>query len=154
MRVLNSEEILSAFPKKDRKNVKLPRNLEKIDWDNLDFLGWLHSSGHLAYMIFEWNGALEGLVLEKSLAAKRNISKMCSLCKTISGSQGIVLFSSTLRKNKKVSRAVYVCSDLQCSLRVRGKIALGANQMCETISTDDKIIRLLDGVEEFYLSIC
>jgi hypothetical protein len=153
MRKLNHDEIIFSFSEKMRKKVKISIDLSLVDWENLDYLGWNHPSGHLAYMVYENEKRLRGVILSKGKPGNKKVAKMCTLCKTIHSNLGVVLFSSTVVDNKNISRSTYICSDLQCSLRVRGKIHLGPNQMGETISREEKIIRLIENTEKFINSI-
>jgi len=154
MRKLSKEEILSSFSKKQRRKVKIP-DLKNIQWEDIDFLGWIHPSGHLGYIVYNFKSSLVGLVLSRtkpSNPSKRAI--MCHLCKTVhSTSFGVLLFTVQSYCNPKNESGNYICADLQCSLYVRGIKFASANQMPETISKDDKIIRLIEGVEEFILQV-
>jgi hypothetical protein len=49
MRALSPDEIHWAFAPEDRKKVVQP--IEPL-WDELDFLGWTHRSGHLGYLLW------------------------------------------------------------------------------------------------------
>lgn len=152
MRKLATKEILSAFSKKEAKNMKVP-NLDEIDWDNIDFLSWHHSSGHLSYLVLDDNGELRGVVLRRGKPGNNKVAKMCSLCKTVHGNTGVILFSGTLKNDASRAKSVFACADLCCGQRMRGLVPLGANQMGETISQEKKIERLQEGVKKFIDSL-
>lgn len=77
MKPLTTKEILSAFSKRERKEIKLP-DLELIDWENLDFLGWLHPSGHLGFVVYESPTRVQGIVLERNTQPSSGGIRMCS----------------------------------------------------------------------------
>jgi len=147
MKILNVAQIIDSFPFKGRKLVKIP-NLELIDWEKIDFLGWLHPSGHLGYIVYELDGVVKGLVLEKTESVNRK-PKSCAICLTIHSGAYVNLFSVKTVKNRDRSIGQYICYDLKCSLYVRGEKALTASQMMETITKDEKINRLVKRLENF-----
>ena len=152
MRKLSLEEIVASFPKKDRKLVRVSVDLSVVTWEDLDFLSWEHSSGHIAYVVYD-KPYVKGLVLYKEKPGNSKVVRMCDWCKTIHGGRGITIYSSPVINNRKIVKYISVCSDLQCSLLVRGKKNLGPNQMRETISEKKKIDRLNDGVRRFFDSV-
>lgn len=151
MRTLTREEIISSFRKKDVKNLKLP-DLNIVEWENIDYLGWLHPSGHLGFMVYELDSILIGLVLDKTTPGTKN-AKMCSLCLTIHSGNGVSMFSTQVHSKPNTKHGIYVCSNLHCSLYVRNKKDLPVNQMRETISIDDKICRLNSNLDNFFRGI-
>lgn len=153
MKALNSEEILSSFSAKERKLVKLP-NLIQVEWNDLDFFGWIHPSGHLGYIVYELDHEMRGMVLEKTNTSSHK-PKMCSICLTVHSGSHVNLFSAKSAKNKNRSLGLYMCHDLKCSLYVRcKKVPTNRNQMMETITRDKKIERLINGLERFMRKIC
>lgn len=151
MRTLTKEEIILSFSKKDVKKLKLP-DFNTIEWKNIDYLGWVHPSGHLGFMVYELDSTLIGLVLDKTTPGTKN-AKMCSLCLTIHNGRGVSIFSTQVKSKPNTKHGIYVCSDLQCSLYVRNKKNFPANQMRETISMDDKILRLNSNLDNFFRGI-
>lgn len=151
MNKLSKEEIFPLFSKKEQKTLKYP-DMENIDWEHLDFLGWIHPSGHIGYIVYEFEGMLRALTLNIN---KMNTNKvgMCSICKTIHNSSEIALFSTTNKIDKNVVIGEYICSDLQCSLHIRGKIFNPVVQMWENLTKEDKIFRLICGIDKFFQRI-
>lgn len=148
MRTLTPAEIIAAFPPKWQKKLKLPK-LENIPWDNLDFFGWLHPSGHLGYVVYDDGRRLRGLMLERTKPqSKARRAKMCSWCKAVH--PRVELFTTSILTQKDKVVGDYFCSDLQCSLRIRGHFGVDPNQMRETIDLDARILRLAINLETFF----
>lgn len=148
---LERSEILDAFPRAHRKLVVLPRDLDDADWPSLDFLGWVDIGTARGFMVAEHRGTIRGLAFGRDpVPAGQPRAKMCSLCKTIHGTQGVKMFTTTHPRNRELRLGDYFCDDLRCSLRVRRLIALPPNQMQETIGADEKALRLALGVESFF----
>lgn len=151
MKILTASQIIDSFIPKERKLVKMP-NLKVIDWEKLDFLGWLHPSGHLGYIVCEINGIIRGIVLEKTRALSQK-PKLCAICLTMHSGSYVNLFSAKSVKNKNRSIGHYICYDLKCSLYVRGEKAPSASQMMETITKEEKVSRLIKRLEGFIREI-
>ena len=121
-------------------------DLAKIAWQDLDFLGWVHPSGHLAYIVAQSpnDGALKGVVLRRfERPTSRVRLDMCSLCLHVHGSGGTAMFSITeagSRGRRTISNVV--CTDLACSLRIRNKIN-PSSLMQETLYLEAKVWRIL-----------
>lgn len=148
MRRLEKSEIQGAFSSRERKKLKISIDPDKVDWENIDFLGWVHPSGHLGYIVYEQDESLIGLVLERNKPGGITKGAMCNLCMTVHGSRGVVLFTVKVA-NQDASYGTYICADLQCSLYVRGLKPLSPNQMRETISIEAKVARLKRNLEKF-----
>jgi hypothetical protein len=152
VRYLQRHEIIDAFPKRHRKKVVLPVLLETVRWSDLEFLGWIDIGSARGFMVMEHHGEMRGLLLSRSSAStsiKRH-ARMCDLCKTIHGSQGVRLFvaEDTRNPNRKIGNDF--CDDLLCSLRIRHLVAVPPNQMPETIGMEEKAVRILEGAEQFF----
>ena len=117
MRQLSKEEIASSFHYKERKKVKLPE-LEKINWEVLDFLGRVHPSGHLGYIVYEFPLGLRGIVLERNLKPISEGTRMCTLCCTVHKASNIRLFTYRIL-HSNIIIGDYFCADLECSLYIR-----------------------------------
>ncbi len=151
MKPLTREEILLSFSKKERKEIKFP-DLESIDWDNLDFLGWIHPSGHLGYVVYELPTRLRGIILERNSGIASTGIRMCSWCLTLHFSSGVKLFTYKI-PNSNITIGDYICADLQCSLYLRGIKKTGISPMQETLSIEEKIERCRRNIEKFFLFI-
>jgi hypothetical protein len=154
VRALQRDEVVSAFQPEDREKLRLP-DLDRIAWPSLDFLGWCDRSGDKAYFVFEDNGAVSGLALDRMAVRSSNARAfMCSICRTVHGIRGIANFTYRSRRGPGYHTWTdSFCGNLQCSLYVRGLLTPDIPQFYETISIDRKVERLLTGVDRFLESI-
>ena len=151
MRPLSREEILQAFSKKERKKVKLPE-IDEIDWENLDFLGWIHPSGHLGYVVYEFPSGLRGIILERSTSVVGHGIRMCSWCYTLNTASKVRLFTYRI-PGTNITIGNYLCADLQCSLYIRKLKEPLVAQMQESLTISQKIERCKQNVEKFFNKI-
>ncbi len=152
MRRLEKSEILISFPGRHRKQVVLPRDLETKQWDQLDFFGWIDPGTSRGFIVTQHRGILRGLVFRRvpSAEAPKRRARMCSLCKTVHGSQGVRSFITEDPNNPNRKLGNDFCDDLLCSLRVRRLIPLPPNQMPETLGVEERCVRLCEEVETFF----
>lgn len=143
MDVLTEPELKACF--KDEDDIWFP-DLSVIEWADLDFLGWVHPSGHLGYIATRSpnDGCLRGIVLRRFERPTRRVRlDMCSLCHHVHSSGGTAMFSITeLGSRGRRSISNVVCSDLACSLRVRNKLN-PSSLMQETLYIEAKVWRIL-----------
>ncbi len=123
-----------------------------MQWPELEFLGWIDIGSARGFMVMEHHGQMRGLILSRSSAstsARRHV-RMCNLCKTIHGNQGVRLFvaEDTRNPNRKIGNDF--CEDLLCSLRIRRLVAVPPNQMSETIGIEEKAVRIIEEAERFF----
>ncbi|MER5930371.1 FBP domain-containing protein [Streptomyces sp. NPDC002054] len=129
MKALTETEIRNAFvncSKGEAARLPVPRDLADRPWADLDFLGWRDlSAPDRSYLVTEHEGRLVGVAL-RFPAAKRGFlhRSMCTLCLTTHPGSGVSLM--TARKKGKEGRdgnsvGIYLCTDMDCSLYVRGK---------------------------------
>jgi hypothetical protein len=151
---LQRDQVISAFPAEDRQVLSLPA-FDRLQWSNLDFLGWCGRSGDKGFLVVEDGGVARGVMLERMAIHTSNArSFMCSICRTAHGSRGIANF--TYRAEHGAGHDTWTdsfCGDLQCSLYVRGLLNPGIAQFHETISVHRKIERLMAGVDRFLSNI-
>jgi hypothetical protein len=154
MNPLQRDQVISAFPAEDHQDLSLPA-FDRLQWRNLDFLGWCDRSGDKAFLVFEADGEASGLLLDRMpIHTSTARSFMCSICRTMHGSRGIANF--TYRSRQRVGYHTLTdtfCGNLQCSLYVRGLLSSDVSQFYETISVDRKVERLLTGVERYLANI-
>ncbi|MFF5181016.1 FBP domain-containing protein [Micromonospora sp. NPDC000316] len=110
----------------EAKRMAVPNDLEVRPWDDLDFLGWRDPAApQRAYLVTESDGKLVGVVLRAAThQTGRGRHSMCSICLTTHVGDGVSLM--TARKAGPGGRqgdsvGTYICSDLACSLYLRGK---------------------------------
>ncbi|MEV8534906.1 FBP domain-containing protein [Streptomyces sp. NPDC051211] len=129
MKALTETEIRNSFvncTKGEAARMPLPRDLADRPWADLDFLGWRDlSAPDRSYLVTEHGGRLVGVAL-RFPSVKRGFlhRSMCNLCLTTHPGSGVSLM--TARKSGKEGRegnsvGIYLCTDMACSLYVRGK---------------------------------
>jgi hypothetical protein len=139
MRVLSPAEILAAFEPHERRRVVSPDDLA---WDDLDFLGWIHRSGHLGFLLHEGNAGLARVTLQRVVVRTKGTRLfMFDLCCTLHEQGGLASFTRWNRSGTR-ARSYMLCADLKCSLYVRGKRSSGCAQMTETLGVPEKVGRL------------
>jgi len=162
MRSLAEPEIRASFvncTKGEAGRLPLPRDLADRAWADLDFLGWTDlSAADRAYLVTEHDGVLAGVTLRLA-AQKRGLlhRSMCSLCLTTHPGNGVSLM--TARKAGPAGRqgnsvGVYACTDLACSLYVRGiKKPHTGGRLDETLTVEDQVVRLKSKLDGFLANI-
>ena len=142
MYALDTEDILEAF--QDEEDLCLP-DLEEVPWEDLDYLGWVHPSGHLGYVVLQSpnDGEIKGIRLSRSQRpAGRPRLEMCSWCHHVHKAGGTAMFTVSVRGSEgRHTLGNKVCKDLDCSLRVRNLIEPGSF-MRETLYEPAKIWRM------------
>ncbi|HEV2636707.1 MAG TPA: FBP domain-containing protein [Actinocrinis sp.] len=143
--------------KGDAKKLTLPGPLADIEWSELDFLGWRDPKApERAYIVAPLDGRIVGIALRsssKSGGKSLMKSTMCSICLTVHASSGVSLFTAQRagasgRGGNSVG--TYICSDLQCSRYVRGRLKSEAvYSLGETIDVETRIERLRDKIDQF-----
>lgn len=159
MKPLTEHDIRTSFvncSKGEAKRLPLPKSLADLDhWDDLDFLGWFDlSAPDRKYLVVERAGELVGLSL-RSASGNRGFLRrsLCSLCLTTHPGSGVSLM--TAPKAGRAGRegnsvGLYVCSDLDCSLYVRGrKKAAPGGRMEESLTVEQQIERLCGNLDAF-----
>ncbi|MEV4121302.1 FBP domain-containing protein [Micromonospora sp. NPDC049645] len=129
MLVLTESVIRASFVNCSRgeaKRLAVPNDLEMRPWDDLDFLGWRDPSApQRAYLVAETDGKLAGVVLRAATHQTGRVRhSMCSFCLTTHLGGGVSLMTAPKagpsgRQGDSVG--TYLCSDLACSLYLRGK---------------------------------
>lgn len=148
MKPASEHEIRASFvncSKGEAKRLPVPRDLSERPWGDLDFLGWSEPGApERAYLVTERDGEFIGLVL-RSAAATAHRPTMCTFCLTTHPGQGVALL--TARKAGPAGRegnsvGTYICSDLACSLYVRGlKNPPPGGRLKEAMSPEEQIER-------------
>jgi hypothetical protein len=129
----------------EAKRMAVPGDLETYPWDDLDFFGWRDPAApQRAYLVAETDDGPVGVALRVAPQQTGRVRRsMCSFCLTTHTGDGVSLM--TARKAGREGRqgnsvGAYVCSDLACSLYVRGKKDAG-RRIDETITLAEKIDR-------------
>ena len=75
---INARDIRGVFRQSSGSELALP-DLAPIDWGVLDYLGWVHPSGAIAYVVMPVAEQLRGLRLRRALnASAKSRTRMCS----------------------------------------------------------------------------
>ncbi|MFJ4717313.1 FBP domain-containing protein [Streptomyces sp. NPDC088785] len=162
MKPLTETEIRGAFvncSKGEAKRLSVPRDLAERPWEDLDFLGWRDPQApDRAYLVAEIDGRPQGLVLRGAQSAMswQTRRSMCSVCVTThTGGVALLVAPKAGRAGKQGdSVGAYLCSDLACSLYVRGLKDAGAGaRMHETLTLEEKIERTVANVSAFIAKV-
>ncbi|MEU6575651.1 FBP domain-containing protein [Streptomyces sp. NPDC046805] len=161
MKPLTEQEIRAAFvncTKGEAKRLSVPRDLTDRPWDDLDYLGWRDPQApDRAYLVIELDGRLKGIGLRcPSPAAWSMRRSMCSMCLTTHTGGVSLMVAPKAGKAGQQGNSVgaYLCSDLACSLYVRGKKDAGVGaRLQESLTLDEKIRRTVDNVAAFIAKV-
>ena len=150
MQALTRAEIRQLFPDCSAAELALP-DLSNVDWAVLDYFGWLHTSGHLGYVVVASDQGLQGMQLRRSLNhSARPRTHMCSWCHHVYRSRGTALFSTTVvGSDGRRFIGNHICRNLDCSLRIRNLASDPPTYLPETIHIEHKIQRLENALKAF-----
>ncbi|GAA1316980.1 FBP domain-containing protein [Pseudonocardia xinjiangensis] len=162
MKPLSERDIRSSFvncSKGEAQRLKLPAGLDELPWPDLDFLGWRDPGApERAYLVADHDGRLVGVALRAAAAGARGFTarSICSLCLTTRTGGGVVLMSA--RRTGAAGRGgnsvgQYLCSDLACSLYIRGRKQSAEGVLRESLSREEKIARTLANLDAFLTTI-
>lgn len=139
----------------EASRLPVPRDLADRPWADLDYVGWHdRSAPDRAYLVAERDGRTVGVAL-RIAQQKRGLlhRSMCSLCLTTHPGNGVSLM--TARKAGAAGRqgnsvGMYLCTDLACSLYVRGKkVPHTGGRLDETLSVDEQVARMTAKLDAF-----
>ncbi|MFF3501262.1 FBP domain-containing protein [Streptomyces sp. NPDC003247] len=158
MRPLTEKDIRDSFvncSKGEAKRLAVPRDLDERPWDDLDFLGWRDPGApDRSYLVTERNGGLVGVTLRFPSSQRGFLHRsMCSLCLTTHPGGGVSLM--TARKAGTAGRegnsvGLYMCTDLACSLYVRGRKKPDAGgRFEESLTLAEQIARATGNLSAF-----
>jgi len=156
MEPLTEQEIRASFvncSKGEASRIKMP-DLATVPWPDLDFLGWTDPAAPQRALLVVSRDV--GMVMRKP-ETRRGLamrSSMCRICTTGHTSDGVTLFVAPLagaagRKGNTVGE--YICSDLACSLYLRGKKQPRGRlvRQEETLTLDERVDRALTNLNGF-----
>ncbi|MEU8571825.1 FBP domain-containing protein [Streptomyces asoensis] len=161
MKPLTEQEIRAAFvncTKGEAKRLSVPRDLAERPWEDLDYLGWRDPQApDRAYLVLEQDGGPKALALRSSTAGSWQTRRsMCTMCLTThSGGVSLMVAPKAGRAGQQGnSVGAYICSDLACSLYVRGKRDAGVGaRLPETITLEEKIERTVTNLAAFLAKV-
>jgi hypothetical protein len=158
MKPLTEQDIRNSFincSKGEAKRLSLPRDLGERPWDDLDFLGWRDPGApDRSYLVTEREGRPVGVTLRFPSSQRGFLHRsMCSLCLTTHPGGGVSLM--TARKAGTAGRegnsvGLYMCTDLACSLYVRGRKNLeSGSRFEESLTLEEQITRTTGNLTAF-----
>ncbi|GAA1153334.1 FBP domain-containing protein [Kitasatospora gansuensis] len=158
---MTEQEIRASFvncTKGEAKRLNVPRGLPELPWEELDFLGWRDPQApERAYLVAELDGRLAGVALRLSTGGVGQARRsMCSLCVTTHSGGVSLMVAPRAGKAGQQGNSVgaYMCSDLACSLYVRGKREAGPGaRLHESITLEEKIERTLTNLAAFVAKV-
>lgn len=124
MRPLDAALIRASFANvsvRERKSIVLP-DLDLVDWDRIDFLGWRDPKLPLVgYVVAIVDDEPVGLMLSQTHATPRGRT-LCALCNDVYLPNPVVLFGAKRagaagRRGDTV--ATYVCAAFECNANAR-----------------------------------
>ena len=162
MEPLTEPQIRAAFvncTKGEARRVNIPSGLTTQPWGDLDFFGWRDPKApERAYLAAPIGGALVAIALRcPGPSPLQKKSSMCSLCLT-SHTGGVTLMvapragKAGLQGN---SVGDYLCSDLACSLYVRGLKAVRGlgGRPPERLTVEEQVQRTMDNLATFIAKV-
>ncbi|MFF8958245.1 FBP domain-containing protein [Streptomyces sp. NPDC014894] len=164
MEPLTEKQIRSSFvncSKGEAKRLRLPLDFAELPWPDLDFVGWTDPGAPLrAHLVVPRETGPVGITLRVPAARRTSAvkSSLCAICLTGHASSGVSLLVAPLagaggRDGNTVG--VYLCSDLACSLYLRGKRQphLRTGQYEESLSLEERIARAMGHLDAFIAKI-
>ncbi|MEU3248348.1 MULTISPECIES: FBP domain-containing protein [unclassified Streptomyces] len=157
MEPLTEQEIRTAFvncSKGEAKRLSVPRDLADRPWDDLDYLGWRDPQApDRAYLVSPSDGGLRALAMRcPSPGAQHMRRSMCSMCLTTHTGGVSLMVAPKAGKAGQQGNSVgaYICSDLACSLYVRGKKDAGVGaRLQESLTLEEKVRRTVSHLAAF-----
>ncbi|MER5472006.1 FBP domain-containing protein [Streptomyces sp. NPDC002685] len=161
MKPLTEQEIRTAFvncTKGEAKRLSVPRDLADRPWDDLDYLGWRDPQApERAYIVVELDGGPKAITLRCPGATSGHMRRsMCSMCVTTHTGGVSLMVAPKAGKSGQQGNSVgaYLCSDLACSLYVRGKKDAGVGgRLHESLTLEEKIQRTVANLATFVAKV-
>jgi hypothetical protein len=155
MKSLTERDIRSSLvncTKGEAKRLAVPRDLAERPWDDLDFFGWRDTAApDRAYLVAESGDGFVGVALRRATPPAGQVRRgMCSLCLTTHTGDGVSLMTARKATQRDNSVGAYMCSDLACSLYLRGKKDAGpGGRIHESLALSEKIERTMANLAAF-----
>ena len=158
MKAVTEQDIRASFvncSKGEAKRLAVPRDLAERPWEDLDFLGWRDPSApDRGYLVTVHRDRLVGVALRHPSQTRGFLRRsMCSLCLTTHPGNGVSLMNG--RRTGASGRAgntagLYMCTDLACSLYVRGKrVPEFGSRLEESLTVEEQIARTRARLDAF-----
>ncbi|MCT9007720.1 FBP domain-containing protein [Streptomyces rhizosphaerihabitans] len=161
MKPLTEQEIRAVFvncTKGEAKRLSVPRDLADRPWGDLDYLGWRDPQApERAYIVAELDGGPKALQLRCPGTTSGQLRRsMCSMCVTTHTGGVSLMVAPKAGKAGQQGNSVgaYLCSDLACSLYVRGKKDAGVGgRLRESLTLEEKIQRTVVNLAAFIAKV-
>jgi hypothetical protein len=160
MEPLSEADIRASFAncsKGEASRIRLPPDFAATPWRDLDFLGWTDPGAPLrALLVLPGEAGPVGILLRRPDGRRSGAmrSSMCRVCLTTHAASGVTLFVAPLagaagRQGNTVGD--YLCSDLACSLYLRGKRQPRGRlvRQEESLSLDERVDRAMTNLNGF-----
>ncbi|MFI9308394.1 FBP domain-containing protein [Streptomyces triculaminicus] len=159
MEQLGENAIRASFvncSKGEARRISLPKGLAELPWADLDFLGWRDPGApDRGYIVALRDGEPVGVTLRVPQGGPRSMAKttLCSVCLTGHAGSGVSLLAA--RKVGASGRdgntvGTYICTDLACSLYVRGKkVPELTMRYKESLSVEERVARMTGNLDAF-----
>ncbi|MFJ3024253.1 FBP domain-containing protein [Streptomyces tendae] len=162
MRALDEQDVRGSFincSKGEAKRMTVPRDLDERPWDDLDFLGWRDPGApDRSFLVADLDGRLTGVALRFQPARSGYFQRsMCALCLTTHPRGGVSLM--TARRAGAAGRegntvGLYMCTDLACSLYLRGKkVSQSGARFEESLTLEEQVARTLGNLSAFVAKV-
>ena len=142
MLALDKKQIAEAFDKDEVLNVPDLRNVQSRF---LDYFGWVHSSGHLGFIVLQLpnGGQNRGIRMRRAKRTTKTPSMgMCFWCHHVHRKSGTAMFTVSVKGSReRYFLGNVVRKDLDCSLRLRNLVQPDSF-MPETLSQQVKVWRM------------
>ncbi|MEV8633724.1 FBP domain-containing protein [Streptosporangium sp. NPDC051023] len=158
MRPVTERDIRASFvncTKGEAKRLAVPRDLATRPWDDLDFLGWRDpASPERGYLVAESGDGFVGVALRQAVPHAGHVRRsMCSFCLTMHTGDGVSLLTARRAGRdgqQGNSVGAYICTDLACSLYLRGKKEVGpGGRLHESLTLEEQIERTAANLSGF-----
>lgn len=128
MKKISREELNKIF--KRAKHFRPPKDMDKIDFSKIKFLGWIDQTRNVVYSVLDFNDKLEGVKWNfKRLGHVPLKPAFCEICKRHRRRDDIIMIIAKTRKTPKgvvyIERGNYVCYNIiDCSQKAKDTSAL------------------------------
>jgi hypothetical protein len=158
MKPVTEQDIRASFvncSKGEAKRLAVPRDLGERPWDSLDFLGWRDPAApDRGYLVTEHGDRLVGVALRSPTGPRGFLRRsMCSLCLTTHSGDGVSLMTAPRagragREGNSIG--IYACTDLACSLYLRGlKATDPGGRLHESLTLEEQVTRTTAALAAF-----
>jgi hypothetical protein len=153
MHPFTADAIRASFlnvSQRERKAIPLP-DLDTVDWDKLDFLGWRDPKQPLlGYVVADVDGEPAGILLRQ--AEPPRARAQCSWCEDVQLPHPVVFFSA--KRTGEAGRrgdsiGTLVCAGFECSANVRKLPTLAYLGFDREAERERRILALQEHVANF-----